>query len=86
MVRRLPIMFSRLVAFLLECHVGISFHMPGRKVLISEICTCFLRIWNFFASPQSALTFPINMLTYLRHQERVTKWALSQILEKYVHA
>lgn len=65
------------------------FICQDNQVLFSDICTCFLRIWNFFASPTEFL-IDVNVSHCCEHvniskatkPERVTKWAFSQMLKK----
>ena len=67
------------------------FICQDNQVLFSDICTCFLRIWNFFASP-TKLLIDVNVSHCCEHvnikgtkgtkPERVTKWAFSQMLKK----
>lgn len=50
-VRRLPILFIYKLNFYCDIMSVFIFICQDNQVLFSDICTCFLRIWNFFASP-----------------------------------
>ena len=56
-VRCLPILFIYKLNRLFYCDVMLVFIFicQNNQVLFSDICTCFLRIWNFFASPTKLL-------------------------------
>ena len=54
-VRRLPILFIYKLSFYCDIMSVFIFICQDNQVLFSDICTCFLRIWNFFASPTKLL-------------------------------
>ena len=68
MVRCLPILFIYKLNRLFYCDVisVFIFICQNNQVLFSDICTCFLRIWNFFASP-TKLLIDVNVSHYCEH-------------------